>query len=117
MLATQRREMAALKDELRLAFTELEQAVISEDYEAAYRLTAESYRKQTSLSDFSSRFSSIEPLGSTWTIRKEEADRVRICCSHPGVSFSPSSTMTYVFVRASNDSRWRFSGESEMWLD
>ena len=105
----------SLKDEVRPTFEGFRQAVNSGEDELAFGFMTQSFRETHTLNQFCERFREISQLRANWTIRREDEGRYRICCVHPGASFSPSSTMNYIVER--EGSEFRFTGEQQMWLD
>lgn len=105
----------SLKNEVRPTFEEFRRAVHSGETELAYGLMTQAFRDANNLRQFGDDFSEILPLKGNWTVLREREGRYRICCAHPGASFSPSSTMTYVVEREGAD--LRFTGEQQMWMD
>ena len=96
-------------------FGELLEAVNSGDSHAAFMLMTPSYRAKLSIHDFTNTAWRLKPLARDSVVRRETRNKVRLCQTHPGVFFSPSSTMTWIFEKI--DGEWFFTGEREMWLD
>jgi hypothetical protein len=71
------------------------------------------YRDQHTLADFSGAFRTVVPLEKDWSVCRQFG-KIHLCYTDPGVSFSPQSTMTYVFERI--DGNWYLTGEAEMFL-
>ena len=100
---------------IREAFEDFRAVFETGDNQKAYELMSPRYKKNHTVEEFTDSFTEIVPLEADWCVVEDSEGKITLCCTHPGASFAPSSTMTYVFEKVNGT--WYFSGESAMWLD
>ncbi len=105
----------SLKREVEPTFEAFRHSVNSGESEVAFGFMTPTYKDTVTLEQFAENFPGISQLHDGWTVRREGENRYRICCAHPGASFAPGSTMTYLVER--NGDAFLFTGERQMWLD